>query len=51
VLLQQLQYNLTAFLLNPLKFDGIASSHFCVAPYYMHYLTSAFLTLSKSESI
>jgi hypothetical protein len=40
-----------AFLLNPLKFDGIASSHFCVALYHMHHLTSVFITLSKSVSI
>jgi hypothetical protein len=39
------------FLLNPLKFDGIASSYFCIAPYHMHHLTSAFITLSKSASI
>jgi hypothetical protein len=44
-----IQYH--AFLLNPLKFDGIASSHFCIAPYHMHHLTSAFITLSKSASI
>jgi hypothetical protein len=40
-----------AFLLDPLKFDGIASSHFCIAPYHMHHLTSACITLSKSVSI
>jgi hypothetical protein len=39
-----------AFLLNPLKFDGIASSHFCIAPYHKHHLTSAFTTLRKSVS-
>jgi hypothetical protein len=27
----------SSFLLNPLKFDGIASPHFCVAPYHMHH--------------
>jgi hypothetical protein len=35
----------------PLKFDGIASSHFCIAPYHMHHLTSVFVILSKSISI
>jgi hypothetical protein len=39
------------FWLNPLKFDGIASSHFCIAPYHMHHLASAFITLSESVSI
>jgi hypothetical protein len=39
------------FLLNPLKFDGIASSHFCIAPYHIHHLTCVFITLSKSVSI
>jgi hypothetical protein len=29
-------------LLNPLKFDGIASSHFCIAQYHKHHLTSTF---------
>jgi hypothetical protein len=40
-----------AFLLDQLKFDGIASSHFCIAPYHMHHLTIVFITLSKSVSI
>jgi hypothetical protein len=40
-----------AFLLDPLKFDSIASSHCCMAPYHMHHLTSLFITLSKSVSI
>jgi hypothetical protein len=40
-----------AFLLDPLKFDGIASSHFCIAPYHMHNLTSVFITMSKSVSM
>jgi hypothetical protein len=40
-----------AFLLSPLKFDGTASSHFSIAPYHMHHLTSVFITLSKSVSV
>jgi hypothetical protein len=39
------------FLLNPLKFHGIVSPHLCIAPYHMHHLTSAFITMSKSLSI
>jgi hypothetical protein len=30
------------FLLSPVKFNGIASSHFCIAPYHMHHLRSAY---------
>jgi hypothetical protein len=33
-----------AFVLNPLNFGSIASSHFCIAPYHMHHLTSPGVT-------
>jgi hypothetical protein len=34
--LSEVVFRYGAFLLNPLKFDGIASSYFYIAPYHMH---------------
>jgi hypothetical protein len=30
-------FRYSAFLFRSLKLDGIASSHFCIAPYHMHH--------------